>query len=234
MSLPSPTPFHGADTRGTTMYATNHRVHLLASLRHTYEKTRLWLGEAAFGEAAGHYVNAHSPPAGTLDACEEAFDKSLETFYPDDPEVAELAWLDRALRRGFIGPEAVPLGLDGLDADDWERVEFEFVPTLRFRHVRSNAAAIWQAIALERAPPALALYDVDAGIRVWRQGFSPRFASITGAECACLDLALAGATFGEICESLTRLHEPGLAAHQAGALLRAWVDEGLILRLRAG
>jgi hypothetical protein len=200
--------FPDADPRGMAVYANNYRSQLLASLREAYGKTRLWLGDAAFDDAAARYVDIHAPSSWTLDAYGASFATRLDALYPEDPEIAELAWLDRTLRCGFVGPDAAPLGLDDLEADDWDRVEFEFVPTLRFRRVRSNAAAIWQAIALAQTPPAVALYDVDAGIRVWRQGFSPRFASITG--------------------------EPGLAAHQAGALLRSWVDDEMILRLRPG
>jgi hypothetical protein len=53
-------------------------------------------------------------------------------------------------------------------------------------------------------------------------------------ECDCLDLALTGATFGEICEMLGRFHGPGPVAVEAGSLLRAWVGDGLVLRLRQG
>jgi hypothetical protein len=218
----------GLDGRGMAVYTNQYRSQLVASLRDTYAKTRLWLGDGVFDELAEAYVAATPPDSWTLDAYGESYIPWLDGHYPADPEIAELAWLDWHLRRTLSGPDARPIGLDGLVSADWDTVEIRFVPTLRFRWTRSNAAAIWHALASERMPPAAEIFDVDAGVRVWRRDFSPRFTSMLAPECACLDLALAGASFGEMCEALTRLHEPDTAARQAGALLRSWVEDGIV------
>lgn len=218
----------GLDGRGMAVYTNRYRDQLVASLRDTYAKTRLWLGSGVFDELAEAYVAAHPPASWTLSAYGETYIGWLDSHYPADPEIGELAWLDWHLRQTLTGPDARPIGLDGLVSADWEAVEMRFVPTLRFRWTRSNAAAIWHALASETMPPAAEIFDVDAGVRVWRRDCSPRFASMLAPECACLDLALAGASFGEMCEALTRLHEPDTAARQAGALLRSWVEDGIV------
>ena len=61
-------PFPGADTRGMAVYANNYRSQLIAALTDTFEKTRLWLGDAAFADAAARYVDTHAQSAWTLDA----------------------------------------------------------------------------------------------------------------------------------------------------------------------
>lgn len=223
------------DPRGMRVYANNYRGQLVTALRDTFAKTRLWLGDDDFDAAAGRYVDAHVPSSWTLDAYGRAFPDMLDADYPGDPDVSELAWLDGALRDAFSGPDAVAIDPASLAADDWDAVEFIFVPTLRFRSMRSNAVAIWKALADETMPPSLARADGgEGGVRVWRRDLSPQFASMDAHECACLDLALAGATFGEICALLVRLHGPTAVAAEAGALLRTWAADGLILRLRQG
>jgi len=222
------------DTQGMRVYANNYRSQLVTTLRDTYAKTRLWLGDETFDLAAERYVDEHVPSSWTLDAYGHDFPDLLERDYPDDPDVSELAWLDGTLRQAFSGHDGAAIDAGALIADDWDRVEFVFVPTLRFRRMRSNAVSIWKALADEILPPGAVQTSAGDGVRVWRRGLSPRFASMDARECACLDLALAGATFGEICERLRQLHASAAMAAEAGGLLRAWVDDGLVLSLRQG
>lgn len=222
----------GVEPRGMAVYANNYRAQLRACLRDTYEKTALWLGDDAFDAHAARYVEAHAPSSWTLDAYGEGFAQWLDDAYPADVEVGELAWLDWHLRQAFSGPDAPAMDVRDLAADDWDRVEIDFVPTLRFRPVRSNALAIWRALADGAPPPPVVIVDEGVGARVWRQGLSPRFASMTADESACLDLALAGASFGEICAGLARRYDEEQTARIAGGCLGAWTAEGMIRALR--
>lgn len=221
----------GVDPRGMAVYTNNYRGQLLACLRDTYEKTVLWLGDDAFDIVASRYIDGHVPSSWTLDAYGEAFTRHLEETYPVDDEVAEIAWLDWHLRHAFSGPDAESMGVRDLDADDWDRVELKFVPTLRFRRMRSNAVAIWRALADGVSPPSPLAVDEGVGARVWRNGLSPQFASMTADETACLDLALTGATFGELCAFLARTHDAERTTRIAGGCLGAWTAEGMIHRI---
>jgi len=222
----------GVDHRGMAVYANNYRAQLHACLRDTYAKTVLWLGDEAFDANALRYIDSHTPSSWTLDDYGSEFADWLDHAYPADVEVAELAWLDWHLRRAFAGPDVQPMEVRDLTADDWDRVEIDFVPTLRFRLMRSNAVALWRALADEVSPPPIVLVDAGVGARVWRQGLSPRFASMTADEATCLDLALAGASFGEICAGLRRTHDEEQTARIAGGCLGAWTAEGMIRALR--
>jgi hypothetical protein len=222
------------DARGMRVYANNYRGQLMTAIRDAYAKTRLWLGDEAFDRAADRYIDEHVPSSWTLDAYGYDFPDMLEHDYPDDPDVSELAWLDGTLRHAFSGHDGVAIDAGALVPDDWDRVEFVFVPTLRFRRMRSNAVAIWKALADEIMPPGAVQTSAGEGVRVWRRGLSPRFASMDARECACLDLALAGATFGEICERLRQWHASAAIAAEAGGLLNAWLGDGLVMSLRQG
>jgi len=222
------------DTRGMRVYANNYRGQLVTTLRDIYAKTRLWLGDEAFDAQAARYVDAYAPSSWTIDAYGHAFPDMLEAAYPNDPDVSELAWLDGALHQVFSGADAEAIDAAALVADDWERIEFVFVPSVRLRRMRSNAVAIWKALADETMPPGAVELKAAGGVRVWRRELSPQFASMEARECDCLDLALTGATFGEICEQLGRWHGPGSVEVEAGTLLRAWVRDGLVRRLHQG
>lgn len=220
------------DPRGMAVYANNYHGQLVAALRDTYEKTLLWLGGETFDALASAYVAAHAPSSWTLDAYGEAFVEHLDVAYPADAEVAEIAWLDWHLRRAFSGPDAPVLGVGDLQADDWDAVELDFVPTLRFRRVKSNATSIWRALGDGVSPPAPVTVEEGVGARVWRSDLSPRYASMTADETSCLDLAMAGASFGEICAWLGHRYDGEHAARIAGGCLGAWTAEGMLRGLR--
>jgi hypothetical protein len=224
----------GVDPRGMRVYARNYHGQLIASLRDTYAKTHLWLGDDAFDAEAGRYVDRHAPSSWTLDAYGDRFADMLDARFPADPDIGELAWLDQALRRAFSGVGAEAIGMSGLVADDWDRIGFGFVPTLCARRLRTNAVVIWKALADGTMPPAATALSHDGGVRVWRDGLAPRFSSMDADEYACLDLALAGGTFGEICALLVRRHGVEGVATEAGRLLRTWVGDGLLASLRPG
>src|SRR5882724_6446222 len=104
------------------VYHNAYRMQLLACLRDTYEKTHAWLGHQNFDAAGLEHIASHTPVSWTLNDYDLNFDQTLAARYPDDPEVAELAWLEWALRRAFDGPDASPIAADGLTQIDWDHV----------------------------------------------------------------------------------------------------------------
>ncbi|MBB4128737.1 hypothetical protein GGR77_004068 [Xanthomonas translucens] len=207
---------------GLRVYRHAYRAQLGDALRDTYATTLAWLGEAAFDAAAAGYVTRHPPSAWNLGAYGGRFGAYLAACHPARPELADLAWLDLALRRAFDGTDAAPVTLAALAGVDWERARLRFVPTLRRRRMRSNAAAIWSALSEGRAPPA-AVRLPGVAIRVWRKGLSPYFQSMPPLEARMLRHALAGTPFGEVCR-----HAPGADAAAIGRVLEQWLRDELL------
>lgn len=224
-------PADGASPAGMAVHANNYRGQLADALRDTYEKTHLWLGDEAFDNAVDPYIDAHMPRSWTLDTYGDAFAEHLDAMYPDDGEVAELAWLDATLRRAFSGADAEPIDAAVLAHADWDRAGFCFVPTLTFRHVRTNVVALWRALDDGGTPPAVVVSAEKGGVRVWRRGLTTHFASMTALECDALDLALGGATFAEVCTLLVHRLGEDAAQDRAGELLRDWLADGLVVAL---
>lgn len=216
------------DPRGLRVYANNHRGQLVGSLRDTYERTAAWLGADAFDALAHAYADAHRSDTWSLNHYGQAFPLWLADNRPAADPAAELAWLDNALRNAFYGRHVDPLSLGDVAIDDWDGAVFGFVPTLRFQPMRTNAPAIWSALANGNEAPEATALPVPVAVRVWRRDLTPRFSSMPPAEAACLDLALAGGTFGELCTVLAGYYAGDALAMHAGALLRDWFEDGLI------
>jgi hypothetical protein len=213
------------------VYHHAYRAQLLACLRDTFEKARDWLGDGSFDSAARHHIETHPPHSWTLNDYGDGFDQTLHALYPDDREVGELAWLDWALRRAFDGPDATPIQADALVDVDWDSVTLRIHPTLRVAPVSTNCAAIWTAISTGAMPPAAAQLHAPMTLRVWRNGLSPNFRVVNALEHRALLMAMDGASFATICAAIASGEDHGKADEIAGALLAAWLQDGLIVAL---
>ena len=181
----------GDASAGLAVYHHAYRAQLIDCLRDTFEKLALWLGDELFETTALAYVEANPPRSWTLADYGADFAAALTKIHPDDPEVAELAWLDWVLRRAFDGADAAPVSADALSEVDWDAAVFTFVPTLSLNLMRTNCAALWSAMAEDVMPPPAALLSASGTIRVWRSGLSPQFKTISSLEARALQLAMA-------------------------------------------
>src|SRR6266404_9272663 len=211
------------------VYRHAYRAQLLGCLRDTFERVWVWLGDAGFEAAARKHIESHPPQSWTLCDYGDDFDRTLSGLYPDDREVAELAWLDWSLRRAFDGPDATPIGADAFAEVDWNTVILRVAPTLRVSSISTNCAALWTAIAEGRSPPAAARLPVPAALRVWRQGLSPQFRSVDSIEMRALLMAAEGASFATICAAIAARRGVWNAHESAGAMLAGWLRDGLIV-----
>ena len=214
--------------RGLPVYHHAFRATLIACLRDTFEKTVAWLGDAGFDTAARAHISTHPSATWTLADYGAGFDATLAALYPDDPEVAELAWLVCALRCAFAGPDAIPLDPATLADVDWDAAEFDLVPTLVFRPITTNAPAIWSALAAGVHPPGAERLQCPAVLSVWRSDLTPQFSTITALEHRALELAGTGESFTQICAAVFPDAED---AAVAGAMLARWIGEGVVTRI---
>jgi hypothetical protein len=213
---------------GLAIYHNAYRVQLVDCLLETFEKTHLWLGDDAFTEAARTHIESTPPYGWTLGIYGEGFECTLAALYPDDPEVAELAWLDWALSRAFEGQDAPPLDPVTLQDADWDNAVLKLVPTFRLRSACTNAGAIWSALSAESDVPAAAMLPEPGAMLVWRQEFTPCFRTIEAIERDALRLIEAGESFGALCSILIERSGEDAGVTQAGALLGQWIGDGLI------
>jgi hypothetical protein len=202
------------------VYHYAYRAQLLNTLRDTFEKSWSWLGDDAFEAAATAHIAAHPPSSWTLNVYGEGFDRTLAALHPDDPEIAELAWLEWHLRRAFDGPDSDQADPATFATIDWDSAVLFAVPTLRVGAITTNCAAIWTALSEDETPPPAEKLPVPGAIRVWRQGLSAKFRSIDTIEAEALKLMQEGVGFAEICARL--------GADEIGRVFGVWLQDGLI------
>jgi hypothetical protein len=213
---------------GLRVYQNNYRAQLAACLEDSFTRTRGWIGEAAFHQAIVAHVERVPPSSWTLDAYPRDFPATLALLYPDDPEVAELGWIDCALGEAFVGPDALAVQAEALGAIDWDRAVLHFTSTLDLAPLSTNAPAIWIALAAGEMPPAVEQLPEPGAILVWRQDQVSRFRAIDQIEQQALLAARSGLSFADLCEAMIAAHgqEDGIA--RAGQLLGQWLADGLI------
>lgn len=214
---------------GLGVYLNNYRAALTAALRENHPKLAAWLGEEAFHAAMVAHIQARPPTSFTLDDYGADFPQTLERLYPDDPEVADLARLERALTDAFIGPDHTPP-----DADLWARIDWEgavlcFAPTARLVEMRSRATEIWSALNASSPPPAATPLEWPVSCLVWRQGFVSCFRLLDREEADAITAMMGGMSFGDLCARLAGVQGPDAAAGAAGALLARWIRDQVVI-----
>ncbi|HEY4273949.1 MAG TPA: DNA-binding domain-containing protein [Rhizomicrobium sp.] len=218
--------------RGLGVYRHAYRAQLVASLRDTFEKTWAWMGDEGFDTVARAHIARHPPQSWTLNDYGADFAGTVRALYPDDPEIAEIAWLDWRLRRAFEGPDADAIAPEKLGDVDWDSAVLIFLPTLTLGEVETNSAAIWGAIAEGEGVPAAKRLPQPGAIRVWRSGLTPRYRSIEMFEYRALVLAMAGSSFADLCTLLVENGDKDQAVQRVGTALAGWLQDGLISAVR--
>lgn len=220
-----------AQSAGHAVYHNAYRARLTDALTQAYPRLRLWLGDEAFVMACSRYIERHPSRTWTLGVFGAGLDTVLGDLYPTEAEVRELAWLEWALHAAFSGPAGPDFDPATLLTADWERAGIAFVPTLALRPITSNAAAIWQALSRNEPPPGAQVLPTPAALAVWRHGLEPKFRTVDLDEYDGLQALLAGASFAQLCASLSPADGRDPSA-VAGAWLAEWIADGRLEAVR--
>lgn len=218
---------------GMAVYRHAYRSRLLDCLTASFEKTRRWAGEDAFTAAACHHILTHPPHGWTLDTYGAEFPATLAALFANNPEVAELAWLEWEMRRSFSAPnEAVFTLVDfqklAAGELDWDGLRLTLCANVAWRTVRTRCDELWQALEDGRVPDTLPERVETATLLIWRQGLLPRFRLVGVAEATALGLLRDGHTFGVLCAACEMNTAGSDAIAELGQWLLHWIDDGLI------
>ncbi|GAA0328213.1 DNA-binding domain-containing protein [Sphingomonas oligophenolica] len=216
---------------GLRIYQNNYRAQLAACLEESFARTRDWIGGKAFHELVVAHVERVPPSSWTLDAYPRDFPETIALLYPADPEIAELAWLDRALGEAFVGPDAAALLPGDLAGIDWDRAVLHLTPTVDMGDLTTNATAIWSALAAGEAPPGVAFLPEPGAILVWREDQVSRFRAIDPYERQALLSMRAGLPFATLCATMVDMLGEEKGIDCAGQLLGQWLRDGIIVAI---
>ncbi|MEO5677449.1 MAG: DNA-binding domain-containing protein [Usitatibacter sp.] len=213
------------------IYRNAYRARLTEALRDTFGHTATYLGGEAFGHVAGAYIDSHPSTHANLRWFGSQFEPWLRLRHGAVPEAAELAALDWALRRAFDGPDARALVLADLAAvapGAWPGARLGLHPTAELLRMDHNSIVLWHAIDSNLAPPACLRLPEPARVLVWRNHLQPHFRSLGRLEGDAIEMVVAGATFGALCERLAGQFPEVAVAAQVGAMLRRWVEDAML------
>ena len=217
---------------GMAIYRNSYRGRLSDALTSGFERTRRWVGEEAFEQAAAHYILSHPPRRWTLDLFGEAFPDLLAALFAGDPEVAELAWLEWQLQQAFAANNAPVLTTQdltqaSLGEDDWARLRLVPAPGFAARQVQCDVTALWPLLQDEAATAHPTFLPELGWLIVWRSELSPHYRLLEAAEGTALAALANGATFGEVAASVGADH---LA--QFGGWFAGWLADGMLSAMK--
>ena len=216
------------------IYHNAYRVRLLENLQDAYEKTWAYLGDDSFQTTASAYIEENPPTHRNLRWHGASFPAWLASQFPNDGDIAELAYLDWMLRQAFDCPDATPIQaeeLSGLMPAMWETVGFQLTPSLRLSPLRYNSVSIWHALDQEQVPPTAELLPETSCLLIWRKGWQPHFRTIREVEAAALKQLQQGTSFAAVCATLINQFSEVEAATVAAESLRNWLTDELIVGL---
>ncbi len=218
-----------ASSTGMAAYRNAYRGRLIDALESSFERTRRWVGDEAFAAVAAHYVLTHPPTGWTLDEFGANFPETLAELFADDPEVAELAWLEWHMQQAFTAPDraeltAAALAEAELGESDWAELRFGMAAGFATRPVRSDLAPLWRNLSNDGQPSPNLAPLLAQRLVVWRQALKPRFRLLDEAEFSVLHPLILGETFGCAAEAVADHPE---AAGLLGTWLAQWLTEGL-------
>jgi hypothetical protein len=236
---PRPEHWSARQAAGLEVYRNNYRSSLVDALRAAYPRTERWVGGEPFRRAAAHHLITNPPAGWTIDEAGRGFDRTCQALFRNNPEVAELAWLELAIQSAFTSLDAAPLApaafaqkTAAFDARAWTELRLTFMPGVATRAVHHDLAAIWRATATDAGEHSAGATEGERSVVVWRQGEKATFTQADADEGEAIAALLSGASYGDICLFLAGKHPTAADAHaaatRAGGLLGKWLQMGLL------
>ena len=216
-------------TKRLKIYHDAYRFRIIDALAAAYPKLQVYLGGGLFEDTARSYLTKTPSVYPNLRWYGEKMPAHLQQALPKHPIAAEMAYFEWALSLAFDAEDAPVLQLQDLAAvppEYWGELRFKFQASVQLLALKHNTVAVWQALDMEETPPKPEKMT-DTHWLIWRQDLTSKFRSLTASEVLALQMALASASFGEICEKLFESLGDD-ATMQAAQYLAGWLQAGLI------
>lgn len=243
-SAPLPEGWGNSQAAGMAVYRGNYRSALMGALAETYERTARYVGEKPFAQSCINHAITHPPSGWTIDEAGAGFDATCAAHFRDNPEVAELAWLEWTMLGLATAPDTDPMtpeafsqAVAGFDDEGWGNLRLALQPRCDARLVDHDLTALWRALDTEATDrPEIRLSAAQCCL-VWREGERPTFILVEPDHVDALAAMQSGASYGEMIGVLIGDDpEPTdaviqSAAMRAGAIVGKWLQERLIVGL---
>ncbi len=215
------------------VYRHGYAARLIGIVRHEHPGLVAYLGDDLADEVIAAYLAEHPSQSTNARWVPNGLPEYLATavLTAEQPEIAELALLERALNDAFDAEDAAVLELSGLAAippEQWVDLAFVAHASARRLNFATNAHAIWGALNREEAPPAPARFDPPEPLLVWRREMTSMVRVLSREEAMLWDEAARGVAFGALCEMAAVYDDPDNAALRVAGYLQGWILGGAL------
>ena len=221
------------------VYREGYALRLIEVLTNDYPGLMAMTGPADFDQMARAYIAAHPSRHPSV----RHFGKSLADFlgstptYSDCAAAIEMARFEWAMGEAFDAPDSEPLSADtvmALPPEAWETLSFSPLPSLRRLTLAHEVPQAWQRRGEVQAGSLEVQQALGpTGWIVWRPELETNFRSLEPDEAVLLDALVEGRTFPEMCDAIAPLIGEDETPARAAALLRAWVEAGMMANCRS-
>jgi hypothetical protein len=211
------------------IYYDAYRLRIIEALSSSYPVLKALLGDDLFEQVARSYIDSYPSTYRNMRWVGDKMSAHLQNAFPQYPIAAEMATFEWGLSLAFDAEDAPILTLQDLAAiapENWADLHFQFHSSMQLFTFKFNVLRVWQALNSEEAPPKVS--QIDEPCVVWRKDLNSHYRSLDLAEYAAIQLVIAGASFGELCEKLQENATEEQATSQAAQYLAGWLNESLI------
>lgn len=204
---------------------------LVEVVRNAYPMLARHMGDEAFTLMARRYVALYpSRHANARWYASEVPELLSRDPFVAEPELRDLALIERQLDLAFDAPDAPVLDLAGLaqhPPETWGGLAFVPHPSAAVLDFKTNAFEIWRALKDEEAAPAAVLEGPHAFL-VWRRNTVPSVRRLGAEEHMLWSEAARGKAFAGLAEMAAVYDDPDTAALRVAQYLNGWLSAGLI------
>ena len=214
------------------IYYDAYRLRIIEALANAYPILKALLGDEVFNRTARSYIEQYPSTYRNMRWVGDQMQTHLQKILPQHAVASEMAAFEWALSLAFDAEDVPSVTLQDLaliPLEDWADLKFVFHPSLRMLQLQWNVLPIWGALNGEETPPKAAKKNVTC--LIWRMNLNSHYRSLDAAEHAALQSAIAGASFGALCEQLQENASEEKATIQAAQYLSGWLNDGLITKV---
>ncbi len=216
------------------VYQNAYVLRLIEFLQGDYDLLETYLGDEGFDEMARAYIAVH--PSTSHNA--RWFGTGLPDFLKNTapwsglPQLAELAAFDKALLDSFDAADALhftPEDMAGVT--DFPGLVLHSHPACFRLDLKTNAAAIREALQEEHEPPALEMLEEPQKWLFYRSAdMQSMYRQLGYEEAMVWDEMVKGVNFAGLCEILAHYSNEEEAPMQAAGYLQNWMAADLLMK----
>lgn len=220
-----------------SIYSYAYKARLKEVLANDYPAILIALSEDLFNQLADDYITTYPSHYFSLRDFGSTFPKFIAELTKNDEHWKNMEWcyelalFEWTLGLAFNAADShccTEQDMSNIAAETWPHLTFTIHPSIHRLNFEWNIIEMWQALTHEPPTEITAIKDSSSPWLIWREQLVTRYRSMPTDEQLAFDKVCKGATFNEVCETLTTLiNEEDVPLHTA-MLLKGWITQGLI------